>query len=214
MWNWHPGMLFSTSGDCPGSGMTPLTSNGPSLVKSGLMSSVARHSGDEVDPAVDPTTNTCARSACRTPPIPGLILVSSGVGGIVGTAGPSITGTTTGVTAGVGTGSGGGSFRDSQCPPPHPERFPKPARSPVSMPIRNPQGPYTLATPPHFQKPGSQVQHTQPPSNSSIAVIIDGITDTSHITFARSKSKLSPRPNGSVTTSTGDATAVGPSSSR
>ena len=117
MQNWHPGMLLSTSGDCPGSGMTSLTSNGPSLVKSELMSSVARHSGDEVDPAADPTMNTCARSACRTPPVPGLILVSSGVGGIVGTADPSVTGTTTGVAADVGTGSGGGSFRDSQCPP-------------------------------------------------------------------------------------------------
>ena len=41
MRNWHPGMLFSTSGDCPGSGMTSLASNGPSLVKSGLMSLVA-----------------------------------------------------------------------------------------------------------------------------------------------------------------------------
>ena len=117
MRNWHPGMLFKTSGDCPGSGSTSHTSKGPSLVKSGPMSWSPWHITVEGDPSAASTTNTLAPSVCHTLSMLATCPISSGGDGMVGMNCSNVTELTTGVAADAGTVFGGGCSGDSVCPP-------------------------------------------------------------------------------------------------
>ena len=197
-------MLFRTSGDCPGSGSTSHASKGPSLVKSGPMSWSPWHITVEGNPSAASTTNTLALSVRRTLSVLVTCLISSGVGGMVGMNCSNVTELTTGVAADAGIGFGGGCSGDSVCAPSSTTTASGTGTYPGIQVNADSSGTVYPSYSIMVSKTGvagaaySAAFDGGGTSDSSIGEIRDGITETSNITLAKSKSKPSPRSNESA----------------